>query len=72
MEENFTPHSGGRVRLIPGTEVDVLHRDGSLSLSRIVTACEEWRHLGTPCDIVGYRVIASPRTASIPPDKEPA
>ena len=52
----FTEHPGGVPPVEPGMTVDVLHRDGSISEGRVIQAYERWVHLGTPCDIVGYRV----------------
>jgi hypothetical protein len=52
---DFLPHHGGPVPFQAGTRVDLLHRDGSLSFERAVQVRDQWAHLGTPCDIVGYR-----------------
>ena len=57
----WTPHDGGPIQARRGTLVDVLHRDGSVSVRRLVPQLPwEWRHLGTECDIVGWRQATPP------------
>lgn len=51
-------HAGGKVELPLGTIYDARHRDGSISIGRKIQWQTDgiWNHLGTPCDIVAYRV----------------
>jgi len=49
--------SGGCCPLKAGARCDIRHRDGSVTKNRRVYACDRWDHLGTPCDIVAYRVV---------------
>lgn len=48
--------NGGRCPLKGGAKCETQHRDGSVTNDRQVYARDRWDHLGTPCDIVAYRV----------------
>lgn len=58
----WTPHDGGAIQAPTGAWVDVIHRDGSVSLRREVPPRHSgaWKHLGTECDIVGWRPATPP------------
>ncbi len=62
----FTPHDGGQIAAPAGTWVDTLHRDGSVTLRRQVPRhVFAWKHLGTDCDIVGWRTTTPPPGAPV-------
>lgn len=52
----WQPWTGGHCPLDPGTRYDAQHRDGTITMRRRAYARDRWDHLGTPCDIVAYRV----------------
>jgi hypothetical protein len=64
---DWTPHDGKHITARPGALVDVLHRDGSVSLRREVPQqAWAWKHLGTPCDIVAWRSSETPDGVALP------
>lgn len=53
---DWKPWAGGQCPVAVGTRIETKHRDGSTSI-RTIEYWTAWNHLGTPCDIVAYRII---------------
>ena len=52
-------HGGGLCPLETGTNCDTKHRDGTVTFGRVANKFDRWKHYGTPCDIVAYRMTGS-------------
>jgi hypothetical protein len=52
----FTKWNGGFCPVKAGTKVELIHRDGQRR-TMLIDYPTRWNHLGTPCDIVAYRVV---------------
>jgi hypothetical protein len=59
--DEWIRHEGGIPPLASGELFDCRHRDGSVSRGRTFCSRDLWDHLGTPCDIVAYRIVPGPR-----------
>ena len=52
----FTKWFDGPCPVVAGTVVQLIHRAGRTN-ERVIDYPTEWGHLGTPCDIVAYKII---------------
>jgi hypothetical protein len=56
MADDWKQWTGGKCPVRAGTTVELKHRDGSTG-TRTIEWPGWWEHLGTPCDIVAYRIV---------------
>ena len=62
---DFIAWLGGTCPVAAGTRVQIVHRDGSRN-EQVIEYPTRWDHLGTPCDIVYYKIISQRSAAHAP------